>query len=384
MKKLSILVFAMIVSVMAHGQKKAPENATVLKMDQNVIANTPAKSGLSYEALTQFFQANLSTGASGGYDFKATLFAIKKFFSKDSLNASAVYLAQYYPRNLELGLGLHKGNNSSNYSLLTGSFKLAIINNLDKSTVNFAAEDNGALGRDIDLITGAEFNAFQQYNASIAGDETKKKELAAATEKFKKSGDIKDYPQAMQDIYNKELLANGKDPASFSLKDEYDRIGKLIDKRGLLTLSFTPAYDYNLSRFDSTGVNLEYLIGFGNYKKPWNIDLQGSAVFLHDSTSKKRDLGRSMYILKAGINKVLAYDSKLNPLIELELAYEDDYIGNGLYKKENQNQPKIVNILRVHITKEITLPLTLKYDLKHPNLFGIFSFQWNLEGGKKG
>ncbi len=381
MKRSCFLSFSILLSIFAQGQKTGAGDA--LKMDPNAIANTPAKSGLSYDALTQFFQANLSTGASGGYDFKATLFGLKKFFSSDSLNASAIYLRQYYPRNLEFALGLHKGSSDGNYSLLTSGFKLAVINNRDKSTVNFAAEDHGALSRDIDIVTSAEYDAFREYNDQIANDPEKSKELAAATRKFKKSGNIRDFPQAMQDLYNKKLIAQGKDPATFSLQDEYDRIGKLIDKRGVLTLSFNPTYDYNHSRFDSTGVNVSYLVGFGNYKKPWNIDLEGSALYFHDSSSKKPDLGRSVYILKAGINKVLAYDSKLNPLIELELAYEDDYIGNGRYASEKNNQPKIVNILRVHISKEITLPLTLKYDLNTPNLFGIFSFQWNLEGGKK-
>jgi hypothetical protein len=381
MSKYCLLSFCIILSIVVHGQRAATGDAR--KMDPNAIANTPAKSGLSYEALTQFFQANLSTGASGGYDFKATLFALKKFFSKDSLNASAIYLQQYYPRNLEFALGLHKSSSGS-YSLLTSGFKLAIVNNRDKSTVNFAAEDRGALSAAIDMVTGAEYEAFRQYNDQIENEPEKRKELAASTEKFKKSGNIKDFPQGMQDLYKAKLRAQGKDPDTFSLQDEYDRIGKLIDKRGLLTLSFNPTYDYNHSRFDSTGVNVEWLVGFGNYKKPWNIDLRGSALYFHDSASKKPVLGRSVYIAKAGINKVLAYDSKLNPLIELELAYEDDYIGNGRYAGEKKNQPKIVNILRVHISKEIMLPLTLKYDLNDPNLFGIFSFQWNLEGGKKG
>jgi hypothetical protein len=382
MRKFWLLSFGLILSLIAQGQNTTTNGSR--KMDPNAIANTPAKSGLSYEALTQFFQANLSTGASGGYDFKATLFGLKKFFSKDSLNASAIYLKQYYPRNLEFALGLHKGSSVGNYSLLTSGFKLAIINNRDKSTVNFAAEDSGALSRDIDIVTGAEYEAFRQYSDQIANDPDKRKELAAATEKFKKSGNIKDFPQGMQDLYDEKLKAQGKDPATFALQDEYDRIGKMIDKRGMLTLSFNPTYDYDHSRFDSTGFHVEWLVGFGNYKKPWNIDLQGSALYFHDSASKKHDLGRSVYIAKAGINKVLAYDSKLNPLIELELAYEDEYIGNGRYSGEKKNQPKIVNILRVHISKEITLPLTLKYDLNDPNLFGIFSFQWNLEGGKKG
>jgi hypothetical protein len=76
-------------------------------IDVAKISNTPVKSGLSYEALTQFFQSSLSAGKNGGFDFKATAFGIKKLFSKKDLQLSDYYLnkTNKAARNLEISFG---------------------------------------------------------------------------------------------------------------------------------------------------------------------------------------------------------------------------------------------------------------------------------------
>jgi len=359
-----------------------------LKPDKEKIANTPAKSGTSYEALTQFLQVNVTSEKGGGYTFKSTLFSIQKFFSKDSLNASDIYLAKKGARNLELGLGLHKGS-QGNLGLLLPSIKYALVNNRDKSDVNFALEDNGALDKDIQLILNARHNALTQYSNEIAGKPaaekaTLEKELDAADMRFAKSNDFKEYPKRVLELYNQEIKAKGRDPEKFlqEIQDVYDRIAKKIEQRGLLTLSFNPGYDWNTSNFDTTTVNLQYLKGWGNFQKPWNFDIKISQLFQQD-TSNTKSLSRQVFMGKLGINKVLVHDSKLNPLVEFELAYEHDYIFNGLYKDEDRNRPKMVSTLRVHVSKDIFIPLTLKYDLKNPNLFGVFRLQWDLQTGKK-
>jgi hypothetical protein len=354
-------------------------------VDAGSIANTPARSGISYDALTQFLQANVSTGAGGGYNFKATLFTIQSAFSKDSLNASSIYLKKKAVRNLELGIGINKGSDG-NYDLMMASFKYALINKRDRSETNFLQVDK-VLEMDVRLMTEARHKARLDYFALIKDDEVKKAELGKADESFKKSGDIKDYPKPMQDLYVKNLKEKGiKDPLSLvqTTKDAYDKVGKQIDKRGLLTFTVAPGYDWNHSRFDTTSASLEYLIGFGNYKKPWNIDANAKGVLEYDSTSSGKNLSRSLGTVSLGLNKVLICDSKLNPILEWGLALEYDHFFNGVYKSEEKDQRKLVSTLRIHLSKEISIPIVLKYDLNKPNLFGIFRLTWNLEGGKKG
>ena len=388
MKKIILIFYLTFLTIIALAQK-----TETVAVDTVAISNTPAKSGLSYDALTQFFQTNITSGTSGGYDFKATLFAIKKIFSSKNLDASAIYFQNKHERNLEFALGLHKGKDG-NLNLLMGGFKYALINRRDPSGHNFLHYPK--FKKSIILLNDAKYDAEKEYKIEITNQVDKKelskeeekemlKELRAADYKFHDSHNIKDYPESVQELYRKYLKARGYDSTGLfkSTQDIYDSIAKNIEMKALLTVSFNPGYDWNNSRFDTTTINIQYLKGFGNFKKPWNIDLKATQLFQHDSTSKQKDLSRLVFIATLGINKVLVYDSKLNPLIELELAYENDYIENGLYIKEEKNQPKIVNTLRVHLTKEISLPVSLKYDLKKPNLLGFFRLQWDLVNSKK-
>jgi hypothetical protein len=153
---------------------------------------------------------------------------------------------------------------------------------------------------------------------------------------------------------------------------------------GLLTLSFNPGYAWNDRRFDSSTLVLQYLRGFGNIQKPWNIDAQLRNYFLHDTTGKNKNLSRSVAVAYIGVNKILLDDDKLNPILEFEIALEDDYIHEGLYANEEKNKISLDAILRVHISKELSVPVSLQFDLKRPQLFGFLRVDWNLEHGKKG
>jgi hypothetical protein len=372
MNKYFMFFLSQILILTSNGQETPKE----------AIANTPAKSALSYETLTQFFQANISSGKNGGFNFKSTLFGIEKFFSKDSLNRSSIYLKDKIQRNLEFNVGLNKGK-AEDLSLLGLGIKYALINHRDKSEYNFLSDL--IIKNNLLTIINARSNAIAAYRIEIRNDETKKKELREAEKKFHKSEDIKDFPQRVQDLYNGYLKQHNTNPSDLvkTTQDLYDLAAKKIDKRLLLTLTANPQYDFKISRFDSTYFSLQLLQGFGNPNKPWNIDVKASHVFGHDSTKAKYNLSRYTFIGTLGLNKVLIFNSKLDPLLEFELAYELNDLYGSIYQNENRLQPKFVSILRVHLTKEITLPLTAKYDKKNHNLFGIFRVQWDLESSSK-
>ncbi|MBS1598396.1 MAG: hypothetical protein JST75_09220 [Bacteroidetes bacterium] len=351
------------------------------KADQNKIENTPAKSGFSYQALTQFFQTTVSSGSSGGYDFKATLFGIEKLFAKKDLNSSEIYLnAMKIPRRLEFGLGLHRANTGS-VSLVTAGIKYAIWNAREKSETNFLEQNNGELGAKLSLILKARDSAIKLFLIAHSGDADKMKQYESAAISFHKSENIKDFPDEIRNKYDEILIAFGEDPENIlsSAQDLYDKIAKEIDKNGLLTVSFNPSYNWNGRSFDSTSISLRYLKGFGNYKKPWNFDLVASESLFPDTFLVKKNLERSIIMLTLGLDKTLLCDSKLNPVVEFGILGEIDYIASNLRNDEKRSQFKIVNTLIIHISKEISLPIVLKYDLAHPNLFGVFSLQWNLK-----
>jgi len=359
------------------------------------VANTPTKSDLSYEALSQFFQSSVTSGKNGGFDFKATGFGIKKLFSKKNLDISDYYLSKTNKaaRNFEVSFGVHKGTNGELNTLL-GGFKYAIINNRSKSDENFT--DYPQLNTDLQNTNNVRNSAQQLYQNEIdeiKNDEKTKKNLQdqfdLSLHNYNSSQNIKDLPVRVQAIIDSIINKNyGISTSDFfnAPQKTYDNIAKKIDTKGLLTLSFNPGYSWNNARFDSTTISLRYLAGLvkktGNYNKPWNLDGQLNVSFLHDTTGLKKNLSRTLGVGSIGVNKIFLNDEKLNPIIEFELAFEDDYILNRTYKNEDQNKITLNTILRVHLSKEISLPITLKYDLKNPNLLGFFKIDWNLETNK--
>jgi hypothetical protein len=166
-------------------------------------------------------------------------------------------------------------------------------------------------------------------------------------------------------------------------KVAYNVIAKKIDMGSLLTFSFNPGYDYNHQNIDSTSFTITYLKGFGNYQRPYNLDLSAEGLLLRDTVLKTHNSSRHELMLKAGVNKTLVADEKSNPLIEIEAQFEDDdHFHSPLYKSEENNIFTFNTILTVHLSSSLALPITLKYDLKKPNLFGIFNLAWNFQTSK--
>jgi hypothetical protein len=377
---LSILFIAVFLPVITFGQ---------VALDKDSMANTPVKSTLSYEALTQFFQSTFSTGKNGGFEFKSSLFGIQKLFSKKDLDFSDYYLRRKPARNLEFSAGINKDDNG-NMNTLSAGFKYALINHRSKSDINFL--DIPEIATKVKNMGDAQYKAEKLYQAEIDKQNSPavklkmQKAFDDALKKYTKTQKLKDLPDEMEKIVDSIVISgyNG-DPATFFqlAQDSYDIAAKKIDQKGLLTFGFTPGYDWNDRRFANTELSLHYLKGFGNFKKPWNIDAQIINYFSHDTTATKKNLSRTMSTISIGVNKTLLNDNASNPIIEFEMAFEDDYIHSGRYVNEERNTISLNTILRIHISREISVPVTLKYDLQHPSLLGFIKVDWNLENNRR-
>lgn len=385
--KNSYLLF--IVILLAYENVMGQDNAGAAQQSQDSklesISKTPAKSGLSYEALTQFYQTTFTSGKSGGFKFKSSLFGIQKLFSSKDLDLSQYYLAKKGARNFEVSLGVDK-NKDNNVDNVRAGLKYGIINNRSKSDVNFTNFEE--IGNPLQNLGRIQNQAGQVYFRLInaitdpAERELRRKEFMAANEKFKKSLKVSDLPNEIVlliDSISKSQLSMSAEELFAAPQKAYDIRAKKVDQQSLLTLEFSPGYSWNKKRWDSTSVVVQYLKGFGNYERPWNFDGQLKNHFLRDTLGKPKNLSRSIAVVQIGLNKILAIDDKKNPLIEFELAFEDNYVHRGVYNGEDRNKLSFNTIFRVHITKEITVPLTLKYDLNNPNVFGFLQFNWNLE-----
>jgi len=385
MKKISTLfIIGLFVSITGQSQTDAPSAHEDASLRAERIAQTPTKSGLSYETLTQFYQATFTSGKNGGFKFKSSLFGIQKLFSSKDLDLSQYYLAKKGARDFEISLGVDK-NKDNDVDNLRAGLKYALVNNRSKSDVNFTNFDE--IKTSLQNL-GSVFNEggqiyFRLINAlNDAERQLRLKAFREANEKFKKSQKRADLPNELvsliDSVSNLRLSMSVQDLFDAPQK-AYDIAAKKLDQKGLLTFEVSPGYSWSKKRWDSTSLVGQYLKGFGNYERPWNFDSQVKNHFQRDTLGKANNLARSLSVVQIGLNKVLAIDDKKNPVIEFEMALEAGYVLRGAYNGEDRNRLSFNTILRVHITKEIIVPLALKYDLKNPNLFGFLQFNWNLE-----
>ena len=353
-------------------------------ISKDSIAKTPVKSNLSYEALTQFFQASVAVGRNGGFDFKSSLFGIQKLFSKKDLDLSDYYLKRKSARNTEFSFGVHK-DDKDNVNVLVAGFKYALINNRSKSDVNFLQIPEIAM--QVQNMGSALYKAEEIYHHSIAkGNAAAELRFINALKKYTKSQNLKDLPDGMQSILDSIVTNSYRSDTSHFFhvaQRSYDIAAKRIDQKGLLTLAINPGYSWSNRRFDSIAIAFQFVKGFGNIGRPWNLDAQINNHFLYDTVSKKANLSRSITSVSLGLNKILMNDDGLNPVIEFEMALENDYVYSRLYSGEKRNKISLNAILRIHIAREIVVPLSLAFDLMHPNVAGFLKVNWNLENSKK-
>lgn len=451
MKLFYIFIILMLISLNLFSQNKENNKVNIpSKSDTlNAISNSPVKATLTYSTLSQFIQATVTTGNNGGFNFKSSIFGLKYLFSgnnKDSL--SGYYLTHKADRNQEISLGVNKvSKNTEQLSTITFGYKYALINNRDKSKVNFYkiykdlkdGIDFADQSADITNIIYSTEIANKLLKASFNNDELNRTLKAASKlelEKLKIPTSTKLTTNDFETIirikakviisnedmlklrkkFNDELdkinelntefknndqknttkeyirykviadsIVNKKYGYTYSelnknLQNQYDLYAKKIDMGSLLTFGINPGYNIQHNHPDTSSITVRYLQGLGNnYRKPWDIDLQGIVVSLQDSSITPQNFTHNKYKLIAGIHKVFAVDDKDNPLLESEFAGEYNNVFSGRYFHERKEVVTLNLVISIHLSKEFALPITLKYDIKHPSLFGFLSIQWNLE-----
>lgn len=381
-----LLLAGLVISAMHASAQESPADS--LKVRQKIAA-TPVKSYISYKTLSQFFQTSVTNGTTGGFDFKSSLWAIEKLFNGDPYEKYYESNTGKFERNFEITLGVHK-NSDGTYSTLTGGFKYAPINDRDKSDHNFMTDPGfkAALLARHDVM----FETNQLYRKQyvdglqdLAAQKTAALTLRSQHAKFDTTHNYNDLPKEFNLIRDSLIKAYSSSAKAFANAPDslYALSAKKVDMGSLLTLSFNPGYDYNHQHFDTTSFVAVYVVGLGDPDKPTNLDFQGEGLFTHDTLGTVHNLARFEAIAKAGISKTLVNDEKSNPLIEVEGQFEDDdHFNTSLYKKEENNTITFNTVLTVHLSSTLTLPVTLKYDLKKPNLLGVFNLSWNFENSK--
>ena len=437
---LSIIILISCTQLLAQVQLTRAQEDTAAK----AIAATPVKSALSYSALSQFIQTNVTTGANGGFNFKSTLFGLHDLFSgggKDSLSNYYLTRTAFMQRNTQLSFGINKASTTGDQlSRITAGLTIAVVNHRDKSIVNFVTEaglsgyikkENGSI-LTANIIYTTQYIIVPIFNNNIQDKVTLNAALIAATQEQAQKLSLNanwteddidailnklnisptviskvhtafeaDFSMiatnaaAYQDTTHKtkpdanyqkiadsvfKTTGASADAILTAITNNYNNLGKKIDMGALFTISLNPGYNVKTGLPDTTSLSLRYLVGLGNnIDKPWSIDLQATGVSLRDSTAARKVFGHNALKCSLGFDKVFMRDSQDNPLLEAEFQGEYDNVLSGKFAHEAQQTVTANLVTSIRVSKEFTLPLTLKYDPKNAQFLGFLSVQWNLE-----
>jgi hypothetical protein len=149
-----------------------------------------------------------------------------------------------------------------------------------------------------------------------------------------------------------------------------------ISKQWLWTLSTNGKYELHKTYVDAVIISSTiYKVFYANNKKAqqYSFQLVPSYTKTTDTLEKTKNLKRDYLSFKAGLN------FKICKCFEINLSGSWQHIIDGLYTKENIDQYTIEVTPRLKINKNFWLPVTVKYDIKHPQFFGFLSLEFSLK-----
>lgn len=346
------------------------------------------KTGNSQDVLISFFQLALNdlTGKEKTFKFQSSLFALKAK-TDPSLFVDTNFLRQTASRNFAFSIAPSLDSNFR-FKNNTIAVKYALVNNRDKAIFDFALPTEkewnkihtGALKEYAltfpDGVVNAKYKLAKNFFLDVEEDEDGNKRTKPA-----------DLPQDFKAILQKHLNnSNSFRLSSFenfrdTLAGEYAALARYVENRALWTIEASGAHDRN-GMFSNAGFSSEYLKGLmpGNEKMNLELNLKASFHF-DDDTSSKTALGlhRQFLAFSGGFNWIITRNRKSQSIVELKGAIVYNHITSGLYAGEERQKFTAEGTFRIRISNDIWVPLDIKYDPTHGNVFGFLSIRSNFD-----
>ena len=363
--------------------------------DSLVRTSDNLKSGNYKEVLTSFFQLALNdlAGDSREFTFKSTIYAW--LLKADStLAESHNYLRYKWARDIEVNTAMNVDQNFKVNEYKLG-LKWAFLNKREitsfegNDTLAFIKKMDGVIGQLLaTAINNAQqkhpgnnqqyvnsINAYQQSKNYDSLDPDIRTELAALYNADATQGLLHDSKISYAKI--ESLLASPEILYNIYLAD--------LKRKALGTISGNGVFDSKSNAFKSLYGALDLyvpLIGSKN-NKPCELTVTGNFSASDNNVTGKIYLGRRELKLNAGFNKVLLITrSDSSSVLEIKFTGEYRSILLGKLDNEIKATKMAVFTLRARITKDLWIPLDIKYDPDHGNFFGFISAKVNLDGLK--
>jgi len=358
-------------------------SAQTHKDSANVIRTADNLSSGSFkDVLKSFFQIAYDDLSSNDkeFNFSANLFAIK-LKTDSTLNIDRNFIKQKFARNSNIDFGLKLDSNYS-FNGIKAGYKYAIINNRDyaiSKSFNAAILNNGEVKNFISASQKIAQEISRRYPE--IPDSTVKNELIKEINDFFRNS-TKKYGQLSAEakelvrkfLYSDKLKIENFWNAKSDMDKIYEQIKNDYSKKLLWTVSnnFSTYSDGFL--FSNIDLKTEATAGVIPLSGRSNIEFSAKAgySFLDDTLRAGRDLKRQLLSSEFGLNFV-SRNKRNKPVFEFEAAGSLNYIPSGRYVDETKTLFVFTGTLRIHITDDISVPVNIKYDPKHGNVFGFLN-----------
>ncbi|AWA29757.1 hypothetical protein HYN48_06520 [Flavobacterium magnum] len=368
---------------------QAPLPAVNAKIEH--IANTSGtllkdldhlKTGNYLDALSSFFQMTTKnlTGAQKSIAFNGTLFAIKAE-ADPSLLIDRNFASETFSRNFQFNFNLNLDENYK-YTGFTGGFTYAVINKRDTKIAQFyksgkykqLTDAYTALNNDITAATNRYIDSITKIPGipptQIAAQIMQVQQGLDTLHQYKKANKFP--PGFLPKLNN--TLDSAMVKTSRLLADAYDD----ISKAALLTLSAKGVAD-DKGKINSGRLGLVFLQGnlFGK-RAPAELDIR--TTFSYGDTLAVTPMQRTTLRSTLGFNFVLLKSKTVNKsLFEWKVYAELDNVFKNLLPDEQKNTILANSDLRLRITDNLWLPLTIKYDVEKSNFLGFLNISYNFD-----
>jgi hypothetical protein len=339
------------------------------------------KTGNSQDVLVSFFQLafnDLNDKKKRSFNFESSLIALVAKHDP-SLWQSEAYLKNTFLRNFNLGIS-PAIDSTLKFKSFGASFKYAIVNRRDKTVYDFVLKNE-------DAWRAVRLGALGKYAAKLGGVTGSDYKLAAD---FFDVGEnvrtkVGDLPEDFKTILEAEIASSAA-YQDYSVRDfqvhlfdQYADLSRIVENRPLWTIGSDLTFKH--AGLSDYSFNSEFLRGLVNNNSRMNVELDIAASFdvTDDETSETKDLDRRIFSYAAGFNWIVVKDKSHKPRIEFKGSIKDDMILEGKYADEETSTLTANGTLRLRLTNELWIPVTITYDPEKGKFLGFLTVKSNFD-----
>lgn len=376
MKKTFLIIITCTLTLYGNAQQKDSAIAS------NIRTATDLKSGNLQDVFSSFFQLSASdlTGPNKAFSFKSTIMALRAK-SDPSIMVDTNYRIHTFDRNFQFNFSL-KLNQDDNFNNFSGGFTWAICNKRDSTMLRLDGKWDKLYGQ---YFYGIVKN-MNDYRRTL---------LKPHTQLYKSQTDsinfirLKNYIARQNAAGQKyemdslKLLSNGNIAIDTVINqysrvvDAYNTALKQARTKPLLTLSANGMVN-NGGSYSGSNATLSYLQGTSQKGNNFELDFRAGTT-LQDTASDSGSHYHGVFIATGGFDWAFLSDSKTNdPILEIKPYLEYDNVYLNPLTGEQHTKLLADAELRIRITDNFWLPITVKYDTKTHNLLGFLDVSVNL------